>query len=403
MTSGTFRSFPAASIIFQREARQRTEITGIEELAKSIATVGLINPIVVQQDGTLVAGERRLTAIRSLGWTHVPVQFAEDLDERALHLIELEENIKREQLSWQDEVRAMERYHQLQLEADPEWTSEKTATALNSSPTTVSKTLRLAPFMKDPEVAGAETISVARGRVDRKIERAKAAEVAAITKAPKATIVQNVDFNQWAPNYSGSLFTLIHCDFPYGVGMHNTKQGNQDIGLYQDTPEIYEELLSTFVANFDRFAAPSCHVMFWYSMTTHAITVEALSACGLTVIPYPLIWFKSDNSGVLSDPQRRPRHVYETALYAYRGEARVVKSKSDVYAAPIEREFHQAEKPVSVIRHFFDMLVDEHTSILDPTAGSGTALRVAKSLGASHILGLEINPDYVEQANMRLA
>ena len=40
--------------------------------------------------------------------------------------------------------------------------------------------------------------------------------------------------------------------------------------------------------------------------------------------------------------------------------------------------------------------------VLDPFAGSGTTLAVAKSLGRNYI-GIELNPDYVKIAQERLA
>jgi tRNA G10 N-methylase Trm11 len=51
-----------------------------------------------------------------------------------------------------------------------------------------------------------------------------------------------------------------------------------------------------------------------------------------------------------------------------------------------------------MLREFFRMFVDEHTRMLDPTCGSGTALRGAESFGAEHILGIEINEDYAKLA-----
>ena len=54
MTSGTFRSIDTASIIVERSERQRRELRNIDELAESIQRIGLINPIVITQDGVLV-------------------------------------------------------------------------------------------------------------------------------------------------------------------------------------------------------------------------------------------------------------------------------------------------------------------------------------------------------------
>jgi ParB-like chromosome segregation protein Spo0J/N6-adenosine-specific RNA methylase IME4 len=53
--------------------RHRTKIDEIDGLARSITEVGLLHPIVVRPDGTLIAGERRLAAFKQLGRTDIPV------------------------------------------------------------------------------------------------------------------------------------------------------------------------------------------------------------------------------------------------------------------------------------------------------------------------------------------
>jgi ParB/RepB/Spo0J family partition protein len=60
--------------------RHRKDLGDIEALARSIADVGLLHPIVVRADGTLIAGERRLAAYRLLGRTEIPVTIV-DLDD----------------------------------------------------------------------------------------------------------------------------------------------------------------------------------------------------------------------------------------------------------------------------------------------------------------------------------
>jgi ParB-like chromosome segregation protein Spo0J len=45
----------------------------IDALAASMAELGLLHPIVVNADGELVAGKRRLRAAERLGWTEIPV------------------------------------------------------------------------------------------------------------------------------------------------------------------------------------------------------------------------------------------------------------------------------------------------------------------------------------------
>lgn len=53
--------------------RHRQELGDIASLARSIQELGLLHPLVVNNDGHLIAGRRRLEAVRELGWLIVPV------------------------------------------------------------------------------------------------------------------------------------------------------------------------------------------------------------------------------------------------------------------------------------------------------------------------------------------
>jgi ParB/RepB/Spo0J family partition protein len=53
--------------------RFRQHMGDIDALAASIAAHGLLHPIVVTPERTLIAGERRLEAVRRLGWSAIPV------------------------------------------------------------------------------------------------------------------------------------------------------------------------------------------------------------------------------------------------------------------------------------------------------------------------------------------
>ena len=53
-----------------------------------------------------------------------------------------------------------------------------------------------------------------------------------------------------------------------------------------------------------------------------------------------------------------------------------------------------------MLKHFFEMFVDDLTEILDPTCGSGSALAAAKNLGAKRLVGMDVNEDHVESSNM---
>ncbi len=66
----------------------------VQDLVRSIRAVGLIHPLIVDSDFTLLCGGRRLTALKILEWKEVPCLVYED-GEMKRELITLEENIVR--------------------------------------------------------------------------------------------------------------------------------------------------------------------------------------------------------------------------------------------------------------------------------------------------------------------
>jgi N6-adenosine-specific RNA methylase IME4/ParB-like chromosome segregation protein Spo0J len=62
--------------------RHRRDMGDITELADSIRELGLLHPVVITPDRRLIAGQRRIEACRSLGWSEVPATVV-DLDQIA--------------------------------------------------------------------------------------------------------------------------------------------------------------------------------------------------------------------------------------------------------------------------------------------------------------------------------
>jgi hypothetical protein len=73
--------------------RHRKDLGDVRCLARSIQEIGLLHPVVIRPDGVLIAGERRLQALKSLGWKMVPVNVL-DLDKVIKG--EIAENVFRE-------------------------------------------------------------------------------------------------------------------------------------------------------------------------------------------------------------------------------------------------------------------------------------------------------------------
>jgi N6-adenosine-specific RNA methylase IME4/ParB-like chromosome segregation protein Spo0J len=81
--------------------RHRRDLGDIDALAASIGALGLLHPVVVQPDGSLVAGKRRLAACKLLGWTDVPVNVV-DIEQIALG--EYAENVERKDFTYAEAV-----------------------------------------------------------------------------------------------------------------------------------------------------------------------------------------------------------------------------------------------------------------------------------------------------------
>lgn len=79
--------------------RVRDEYGDMEALAESIRDHGLLHPIVVDSEYNLIAGCRRLLACERIGLTEIEAKVLEDISEKELRVLELEENLRRKDLT----------------------------------------------------------------------------------------------------------------------------------------------------------------------------------------------------------------------------------------------------------------------------------------------------------------
>ena len=78
--------------------RRKVEAKDVQDLAKSISQVGLLNPITVTPDHTLIAGNHRLEAAKLLEWTEIECTVC-DVSGLLVELAEIDENFVRVNLS----------------------------------------------------------------------------------------------------------------------------------------------------------------------------------------------------------------------------------------------------------------------------------------------------------------
>jgi ParB family chromosome partitioning protein len=122
------------------QPRTRFTELALEELAQSIRSSGIIQPLVVRKIGAryqLIAGERRWRAAQRAQLQRVPVVLREVGDEQALELT-LVENIQREDLNPIEQARAFQRLmDQFHL------TQDEVATRTGKDRATVANSVRL--------------------------------------------------------------------------------------------------------------------------------------------------------------------------------------------------------------------------------------------------------------------
>lgn len=426
----------------------------VEDLVSSIVRVGLIHTIVVDPQNHLAVGGHRLEAFKRLaalgapcpfpeyhGWTCIPARVAEDFTDEELARIELIENLQHRQLTWEEEVRGYKRIHDLQVAREgAKWSELATAELLHVNHATVSKALRVEPHLEDPDISACTTLSSAFNIVQRRAQREKAdvlekiitgggvkediAVIAGVKEAPPHEPdpvaegernvelpdlplehpIRNESFLDFAREWNGPRFNFLHCDFPYGINLTDSPGQNsaKDSSTYDDSPEVYWALLNALASNRHTLLAASCHILFWFSQNLRRETEDffAREMPEFSVNPFLMIWHRSDNSGLLPDPQRYGRRNYETAFLLTSGDRKIVKAKSlcFAYGNRPDDKLHRSEKPIEVLSHFMSMFVDSSSRVLDPTCGSGTSIRVAHDLGASTHIGIELDPDMVKRA-----
>lgn len=418
------------SEIIIAENRQRRFFPEKEqkELVNSIVSKGLFHPILVRQIGIdqylLVAGERRLKALTSIAeagvsFIHnnkaippgqIPVTHLGELEEYDLREAELEENILRVDLTWQERARAVAdladlRRAQAQEEGETCTISDIASEVAGrkvegSAVTAISETLLVAKHLDDPEVQQAQNIKEAFKIIKKKAE-AEHRKTLAATYAESGsthTVHHGSAFN-FAPSLPEGRYTCIVTDPPYGVNAD--KFGEQGDGHnYKDDIAFATECVTLIAKEGFRVTKENAHCYMFLDISNFEAFKLIFQLHGWNVWATPLIWYK--RTGILPSPEYGPRRTYEAILYARKGRHSVKFVKDDVlvYHAVRQGKLHAAQKPVDLYVDLLSRSCNPGDLVLDLFMGSGTIFPAANTLSLQ-ATGCDDNEDCYHMALSR--
>lgn len=428
-------SAAAIQISATRQRREFDDAKILELVASLKRPAGLLHPIVVRSLGKagfqLVSGERRLRAIEILRFTGktlrhggeeigedlIPVVTLGELDAEAAEEAELDENIRRVDLTWQERAAATARLAALRGrqaasagEAAPSVAAIAQEVRVSSEGVHHENTRReliVAKHLDQPEVKAAKSVDEAF-KILRKQEEVQrnVALAASVGRTFTAAVHQayHAESVAWMQAYAGEQFDVVLTDPPYGMGADQFgDSGGKAEGAhdYDDSYENWQKLMPGFCKQSYRVTKPQAHLYAFCDFDRFHELKAMLDEEGWNVFRTPFIWVKPTSSRtpwVDFGPQRK----YEICLYANKGRRPVTKIFPDVVSYnPDDNLGHNAQKPVALFVDLLKRSVAPGNLVLDPFAGSGTIFPAAHELKCKAV-GVEEKAHHYATCTKRL-
>jgi site-specific DNA-methyltransferase (adenine-specific) len=418
---------PAESITIS-PSRQRKEIEAepLMDLANSIASVGLLHPIIIRTDGgkvILVAGERRIKAIETIWgmggfFTHggkavpegqIPCTNLLDLDPLDAMEAELEENIRRQDLSWQDRADATSQLYELRrLQAEKRNVEAPSPSALAAEvypdhrPDAASHAIReeliLARNLKDPDVAKASSRAEGLKVIKRKEEAQRQillGEQVGRTFGAHSHELYLGDCLDLMSEWPDAQFDVILTDPPYGIDAQDFNDSGGKANAaghnYDDSLANWLTLMRPFSSSVYRLAKPQAHLYVFCDIDNFLTLRDIVRDAGWKPFRTPFVWH-NPTSQRAPWPQSGPHRRYQLCLYAVKGDRPVLRLAPDVVTYASDQNLGwAAQKPVGLFADLLGRSCRAGDRVLDPFAGSGTIFEAAHGLKI-RATGMETDP-----------
>lgn len=436
-------------IILPERQRQEFDPDAMQELKASIEDLGLFHPPVLRKTAegwTLVAGERRLRAIdelRELGsdlyyngelvaGEMIPFTNIGDLSDLEVEEAELDENLKRKDLTWQEHASAVARLHKLrtaqraeentfaQSVGEPiklvhtvaETALELTGRSDGAYQDAVRKEIIVSRHLSNPAISKAKSADEAFKILKKQEEAAKnvalANSVGATFDADSHRLLNSnclAEMESIAAGPDAEKFDVICTDPPYGMDADSFGDaGGKMSGIehrYDDSPEAWRDLMGLWTKLSFEVCKPQAHAYVFCDFDKFHELKAMMQTAGWYVFRTPLIAHKM-NSGRVPLPDQGPRRQYEIILYAIKGKKQTTHIYPDVISTSADENMsHGAQKPVALYQNLLQRSVRPGDRVLDTFAGSGTIFEAAHGFKC-YATGVELNKEYFGMCLARL-
>ena len=362
-----------------RNARTHSDAQ-VAQIAGSIAEFGFVNPVLVGDDGVIVAGHGRIMAARKLGLDQAPVIVLAHLSPTQRRALMIADNQIASNSGWDDEMLAAELAALKEEDFDLDLLGFDDA-ALD----------RLLADTIEATEASDEAPEPPANPVSRPGDVWICGEHRVI--CGDATVLGDVE-----TVLDGELADMTFCDPPYNVNYANSakdKQRGKDRAILNDAlGESFGAFL--YDASVNILTATKGAVYICMSSSELDTLQKAFREAGGKWSTF-VIWAKNTFTLGRADYQRQ----YEPILYGWKDGADHywcgARDQGDVWFVdkPHKNDLHPTMKPVALVERAIRNSSKSRDIVLDPFGGSGTTMIACENTGRQARL-IELDPKYVD-------
>tara|TARA_Y100000310_G_scaffold242998_1_gene247342 strand:- start:752 stop:1873 length:1122 start_codon:yes stop_codon:yes gene_type:complete len=344
------------------------------------------------------------------------VQINEDMDEITVLEAELEENLIREDITWQERLASIDKLHRLRVAQHPDQTVTDTAreikqvgadapaaaqTSIAHTRKEVARATIIAPFLDDPDVKAASSASRAFALVAVKLEAEFMAELERRGGGKKTdhTLIHG-KLEEEMPKLQDDTYTCIIADPPYGMGADKFGDVAELVHKYVDDGVTAADMVAQIAIEGFRVAKKEAHLYIFCDIDLFVSIRALVQAAGWTPWRTPIIWDKGD--GYAPQQSSGMKRCYELILWARKGGKPYGQAHKDIIPIPpAPKPVHAAQKPMKLYSELLKRSCLMGDKVLDPCCGAGTIF--AASVAAGTIAtGIEADAEFLDHARMRM-